>query len=167
MNLIGYRTNIRSACQVSKGLIDQYDHLALIIVNQDNNANGDAEFRFVDKDGLRKSVIINGWILGSQAKMKYWWGQSTIELTITSPSGQTHLKQLEIKSGSQSDYWGVSTLSTVMSYFLKLVKYKSWEYLSKAEQLQAAKAKLNAVLLDAEQLRIEISSLQNELYELE
>jgi len=167
MNLIGYRTKIRSASQVSQDLIEQYNYLAQIIITQDNNANGEAELRFVDRNGLRQSIVVNDWTMSSQAKMLYWWGQTSVELNITSPAGVSQLKQLEIKSGSQSIYWGVETLSKVMSYFLDLSEYRSWETESKTLRLKVAKDRLNALLLEAEKIRSEISLLQNELRGLE
>lgn len=141
----------------------QYDHLATVIIDSDENGNGRGEYRFISADNLRQPKEHGGWRLGSSVLMKYGWGSSTLILSITDKHGKTHEITIELNLGCRSSYWGVSSIQAILTKFKTISVCKDWKDYEIVEYKSILKTQINSLLLQKEEMDNRISLLKAEL----
>jgi hypothetical protein len=167
MKLLGYNINNSTASESAEQYPERYHHFATITFIKDDNGQGTAQLRMIDKDGVIKSTSINDWELSSVIKFSYGWKKSELSLNISDPMGITKYIDIDIEEGSRSSFWGVSLLSSTMRKIIEVSKHRSWNhYLLHLEILKATE-ELNKILLDEEVARAKLKKLKMEYTELQ
>ncbi|TKB96174.1 hypothetical protein [Pedobacter cryotolerans] len=167
MKLLGYNVNNSTASESAEEYPERYHHFATITFIKDDNGQGTAQLRMIDKDGVIKSTSINDWELSSVVEFTYGWKKSELFLRISDPKGIIKNIDIDIEEGSRSAYWGVSLLSATMKKVIEVSRHRSWShYLLQVEILKATE-ELNKILLEEAAARAKLKKLKMEYTELQ
>jgi hypothetical protein len=162
MSLVGYRIAFNSTREVDLQNMHVYDVLSQIQVIKDYNGNGYGELMLVNEDMIRKPILWQDWSLSSKIDIRYSWGHTDLDLSITDPKGITKTLPIEIKWGSQSTQWGVDLLSATVRTFKTLISSISWEHYYKNIEITEATQHLNALILQVEVANANLNKLRSE-----